>query len=252
MASALSAALASSLEDLAGRDLEPLDVAILDSGIDATHPDLAGRISAAYQVEVVDDQARVVASSLQDNNDVFGHGTAVASIVAGIAPNARLVDIRVLGPDNSGSGLALIAGLQWANELRCRVINMSLAASAKYSAQLHALCESAYRRGQIVVAAKRNMPLVDNGFPAEFTSVISVDRLDLGRLTEVHYLADSIIEFAAPGTNLTVAAPGGGHTVKTGTSFATPAVSGVCALLLGGYPDLRMFELKSLLKAMAP
>ncbi len=170
----LTAAVQVRPEALGKVRLRPVEVAILDSGIDASHPALRGRIVAAFRVEGGQKQPKV-RPARRKNNDDYGHGTAVASIIARIAPNARLVDIRVLGPDNQGSGAALIEGLRFAVERGSRIINMSLAATAEFAAGLHALCETAYYQNQVVVAAKRNMPLVDNGFPAEFSSCIGVD-----------------------------------------------------------------------------
>src|SRR5580700_7424686 len=86
-----------SWEELAGMELAPIDVAILDSGIDATHPILAGRIIEAYGVETFEGREQVVALPNDSDNDLFGHGTSVGSIVARVAPNARLYDVRVLG-----------------------------------------------------------------------------------------------------------------------------------------------------------
>jgi len=249
MTLSFASVLGARFQDLASRALEPVEVAILDTGVDATHPELAGRVAASLAVEMIDGKPEVREHAPVENADVYGHGTAVASIVARLAPNARIVDVRILGPDNSGSGAALVAGLQAAVARRCRVINMSLAAQAKFADQLHVLCETAYRQNQIVVAAKRNMPLVDNGFPAEFSSCISVDREKFASSFRVHYRGDDPIEYAAHGEDVEVAAAGGGFTTKTGTSFATPAVSAVCALLVGADPSLRPFEVKTLLKA---
>jgi subtilisin len=97
----------------------------------------------------------------------------------------------------------------------------------------------------------RNMPLLDHGYPAEFTGSVSVDSAQTERLLDLLYHAGEIIEFAARGEEVEVAAPGGGLTTKTGTSFAGPLVAGLCALLLGRRPDLRPFEVKTLLKAYA-
>lgn len=231
--------------------LEPVDVAVLDSGIDATHADLADRIAPALRVDMIEGAATLVEVAGPTNQDVFGHGTAVASLIAKTAPNARIIDIRVLGSDNKGAGDALLAGLTAAVERKIKIINMSLAATAKFAPQLAALCDTAYRQGQIVVAAKRNMPLADNGYPAELSASISVDRMKLESLSRIVYRANAPIEYCAHGEDVVVAAPGGGYTTKTGTSFATPVVSGMCALLLGAYPDLRPFEVKAILKAFA-
>jgi subtilisin family serine protease len=248
---ALVAALEGALADLAARPLAPIEVAVLDSGVDATHPDLAGRVRAAFAVEIVKGRSEVVAKAADRNHDVFGHGTGVASIIAKQAPNASIVDYRVLDADNTGAGDALVAALDAAVTRGCRVINMSLAAKREFGPRLLAHCERAYREGLVVVAAKRNMPLADLGFPAEYTAVIGVDRASFPSLSIVRYQPKSVIEFVGHGEQVVVAAPGGGYTTKSGTSFATPAIAGLVALLLGAYPDLRPFEIKSILKARA-
>jgi len=232
------------------RNLHPVEVSVLDSGIDAAHADLAGSCVDAVAVELNDDGLAVVPMPPNANNDLFDHGTAVASIVRKVAPNTRIVDVRVLGLSNTGAGDALVAGLKWAIKRRSPIINMSLAASPRFSSKLAALCEVAYRQGQVVVAARRNLPLTDDGFPAELSSAISVDRKTMEFL-KIGYRVPDPIEFEAHGDSLVVAAPGGGYAVRTGTSFATPAVAGMCALLLGVDPTLRPFELKTLLKAAA-
>ena len=172
--SSIERALQANLKALRRRRLAPVQVAVVDSGIDATHPALRGRVAGAWRVVQRGKAVRVVKVRRPRNNDVFGHGTAAGGIVAAIAPNARLLDIRVLDERNLGSGPALLAGFGQAIATGARLINLSLACVAQYAPQLHELCERAYRRSQIVVAARRNMPLADNGFPAEFSSCISV------------------------------------------------------------------------------
>lgn len=246
----LRRALGETLGSLAARTLAPVDVVVIDSGIDSSHAELAGRIVRAHRIEIVEGKPHVVDVPIPSNGDAYGHGTAVASVIAKVAANARIVDVRVLGSDNKGGGEILLAGLELAIRERIPVINMSLAATAKFSAQLAALCETAYRQGQVVIAAKRNQPLFDNGFPAELSSSISVDRARLDSLRKLVYRPQPI-EFAAHGEDVVVAAPGGGYTTKTGTSFATPVLSGICALVLGAFPELRPFEVKAILKAYA-
>jgi len=247
----LRAALKVSLEHLRSRRLAPVTVAIVDSGIDATHRALRGRVVHAARIKETDDGCRVAVARTQRNADVYGHGTAVAGIIASIAPNARLVDVRVLDEQNICSGEALIEGFRYAIEQSVRIINMSLACTAKFAPQLNALCETAYRHNQIVVAAKRNMPLQDYGFPAELSSCISVDMGKFRTPFHILFRDNQVIQFVAHGEEVVVAAAGGGTTTMTGTSFATPAVSGLCALLAGAHPDLRPFDVKSLLRAFA-
>jgi subtilisin len=251
MAKSLLSALSIKFPDLTSRPLEPVSVAVIDSGIDATHPALAGKVLEAYGVEKSGEEFKVVKGRVPENADLYGHGTAVASIICGLAPNARLIDIRVLDTLNVGAGEALLAGFNHAVTQRIRILNMSLAAKAAFAAKLHPLCETAYHRNQLVIAARRNMPLMDDGFPAEFSSSLGVD---LGKfLSQFHlkFRPDHCIEFIAHGEEVTVAAAGGGYTTMTGTSFATPAISGICALLVGAFPDLRIFEVKSILRWFA-
>lgn len=246
-----SALSLTALQELQSHQLEPVTVAVVDSGVDATHPELLGRITSAVAIEENEGAIVTISGDARANADVYGHGTAVASIVTRISPNALILDIRVLNRTNACSGDVLLAGLAHAVEARARVINMSLAAKASYAPQLRELCETAYRQNQLVVAARRNMPLLDDGFPAEFSSSIGVDIGKLSSLFGVLFRPDGPIEFAAHGESIDVAAAGGGRTTVTGTSFATPAVSGLCALLVGAYPDLRPFDVKSALRAFA-
>ena len=250
MSTMFGAALEASWQELAERNLAPVDVAVLDSGVDATHPALSGRIAEAWGVETSGGSAAVTPLA-EANNDLFGHGTAVASIIARIAPNARLHDVRVLGRSNTGAEEALIAGVEHAVSRGWAVLNLSLAARDTLREPLSRLCERAYYRGQLVVAARRNLPIGGDGLPAELSACIGVD---LGEFEAPHSFGFRMgypIELMAVGKEVPAAAAGGGWTTMTGTSFATPAVSGLCALLLGAYPGLQPYEVKSLLRAKA-
>lgn len=230
--------------------LETIDVAVIDSGVDATHPDLAHRVVSQWTVEEAEGRLTAIELETGTNNDTFGHGTAVAGIIARIAPNARIHDIRVLDARNRGDPTASLVAFRHVLAKRHRLINMSLAIPASQREPLFKLCESAYQRNQIVVAAKRNVPVTDEGLPAEFSSVISIDNHAVPEMG-LRFIDQGLIEFATLGNELTVPAPGGGYTVKTGTSFATPTVTAMCCLFLGRWPALRQFELKTILKARA-
>jgi subtilisin family serine protease len=241
--------LGESFEGLRARALAPVDVAVVDSGVDATHPDLAGRVVRQFHVDWTEGGTEVLERQVPECSDTFGHGTAVASIIARMAPNARIWDIRVLGGNNSGKGEILVAGFRYAIDQQIRVVNLSLASTAKFASQLAEICEKAYRANILVVAAKRNVPVADNGFPAELSTCVGVDSGNFGTNLKVKFTGGSPIEFMAHGEDIEVAVPGGGHRRQTGTSLATPTVTGLCALLLGAYPALRPFEIKAVLKA---
>jgi subtilisin family serine protease len=247
----LTAALSEPWEELVRRARSPVDVAILDSGIDATHPALAGRIASAWGAGPASNGATVAALAPDANNDLYGHGTAVASIVARLAPNARLHDVRVLGTTNSSGADELIAGLAHAVEQGWPVLNLSLAAREDARGALQELCERAYYRGQIVVAARRNVPIGNEGLPAELAACIGVEIGSLSEPYDYRFTLGQPIELAALGEGVLVAQPGHGWTTVTGTSFATPAISAVVAVLLGADPGLQSYEVKAILKNRA-
>jgi subtilisin len=247
-ATPLLEALTTPMEAWWARSLQPIDVAVLDSGIDATHKDLEGRVAAAFRVERGKSGLKWHKVPQGTNNDVFGHGTAVGSIIAKLAPNARLIDVRVLGTDNSATAACFIHALKEAVQRRWPVLNLSLALSAKFAAEARPICETAWHQGQVIVSAKRNMPVVDLGLPAEFGTSISVDTDELSDARHIRFLPGEVIEFVALGENVTVAAPGGGYTTLSGTSFATPTVSALCAVMLGAFPGLLPFEVRTILK----
>jgi len=228
-----------------------VEVAVIDSGVDARHPRLAGRISRACVVGK-NKKGEIVFREIRgkDSRDNYGHGTAVAGIIADLAPSAKIVSVRVLDEYNSCTGDVLIAGLKWALDQNIRLLNMSLATSKPaYIPQLFELAERAYVQNSIIVAARRNMG--DLGCPAMFSSVISVDREEYVEKLRVHYRPRNMIEFDARGTEVKVLAPGGGYAMQTGTSFATPHVCGMVALLLEVFPDLTAMEAKAALKAFS-
>jgi subtilisin family serine protease len=131
------------------------------------------------------------------------------------------------------------------------IINMSLACPAKHAPELAKLCERAWYQGQLIVAAKRNVPITDDGFPAEFASCLGVDTAALASPFDFQFRDRGRIEMVALGENVPTTGLGGGYTTMTGTSFATPTVSALCARLLGAYPALRPFELRALLRTAA-
>jgi subtilisin family serine protease len=241
---------ASSFVELARQKLSPVVVAVLDSGVNAKHPALSGRVRSQWVVEDTPRGPRVRRLRRLADNDVSGHGTCVAGMVAQTAPNAEIVDVRVLDVHALGSARTLLAGFRWAVLHGVRVVNLSLACKAEYAAELHDICEMAYERNALVVAARRNMPLVDDGFPAQLSSCVSVDAGRFGTNHEVAYAPRGRIEFVGNGVDVTTPSAKGGTQVCTGTSFATPQVAGLCALLAGARPDLRPFEVKTLLKRM--
>jgi len=218
-------------------------VCILDSGIEAGHP-LVGEIQGAWAISIGEDEEPVVQEDT--DGDQCGHGTACAGIVRALAPDAELHSVRVLGAGYTGSGPVLLAGLRWAIDQGFDVINMSLSTTKKqFAAVLHELADSAYFRRTVLVASAHNMPV--ESFPWKFSSVVSVGSHELDDPHMLFSNPQPPVEFFARGVDLDVAWLGGATIRVTGNSFATPHVSGFCALVLGKHPELTPFQLKSVL-----
>lgn len=243
--------LATPLWELSALPLRKVRVAVLDTGIDASHPALRHRVIAATAyAKGPDDAIAAVPLSRRANNDPAGHGTGVAGVIAALAPNAVFHDRRVLDADSSGFGSVVVRGLADAIASDADVINVSVAFSKnRWWAETARLLEEAHALGKIVVASKRNFPRPDDlGLPAELPTAISVDAAAFPSPWLFRQFPRAKIGFAAHGHAVLTARPGGGWTRLTGTSFATPVVSALCALLLGAAPGLELFELKTLLK----
>jgi subtilisin len=221
-------------------------VCIVDSGVEPTHP-LVGAVARSVAVEVEGDETRVVED---DSGDLCGHGTACAAIVRSVAPECELTSVRVLGAGFSGSGVALMAGLRWAVEQRFDVVNMSLSTTKRrYADELRELVDAAYFGRSMIVASAHNMPV--ESYPWRFASVVSVGSHDEPDPLRWYVNPKPPVEFFARGVDLEVAWLGGGTIKSSGNSFATPHISGICALVLSKHPGLTPFQVKSILALSA-
>jgi subtilisin len=218
-------------------------VCILDSGIERGHP-LVGEIERAVAISVGEDDETIVEDD--EEGDLCGHGTACAGIVRALAPRCSLVSVRVLGAGYTGSGPVLLAGLRWAIEQGFDVINMSLSTTKQqFAGLLHELADSAYFKRTVLVASAHNLPV--ESYPWRFSSVISVGSHEGPDSLDYYYNPEPPVEFFARGVGIDVAWLDGGELRVTGNSFATPHISGICALVLGAHPELTPFQLKNVL-----
>jgi subtilisin family serine protease len=217
-------------------------VCILDSGVEAGHPQV-GRVDGAVVVTVDGDETAIAED---DVGDECGHGTACAGIVRSIAPECELWSVRVLGAGYTGSGDALLAGLRWAVEQGFEVVNMSLSTTKRRFAEvLHELADSAYFGRTTLVASAHNLPV--ESYPWRFASVISVGSHEDPDPLVFYANPEPPVEFFARGVDVRVAWLGGSTIRCTGNSFATPHLSGICALVRSKHPELTPFQLKSVL-----
>ena len=222
-------------------------VCLLDSGIESGLPKV-GEVRRAVVVEADDDgRAHVVEDT---EGDVFGHGTACAGIIRSLAPDVELSSVRVLGPNNRGSGALMLTGLQWALEDGQQVINMSLSTSKQELLDaLRLLTDGAYFKRTTIVASAHNMAV--ESYPWRFSSVISVGSHEDADPMLFYCNPEPPVEFFGRGLDIEVVWKGGETLRTSGNSFATAHITGICALIRSKHPDLTPFELKSVLRLTA-
>jgi len=211
-------------------------VAVLDTGIDATHPDLDGRLLPGYNAVADSDQTNDIADGQDDDGDglvdeMSGHGTHVAGIVAEVAPDAGVLPVKVLNSDGVGDAFFVAAGIYFAVDAGSDVLNLSL--SSTFDARIGAEAVSyAADQGVLVVAAAGN---ADRDDPAEYPSIYS-DAVSVAATGPDDAKADFSnyhrrVDLSAPGMDIVSAFPGGSYVSWSGTSMAAPFVSGTAALI---------------------
>jgi type VII secretion-associated serine protease mycosin len=224
---------------------EGVTVAVIDTGVDATHPDLRGNVLPG--LDLYDDRSK-------GRVDRQGHGTGMASLIAGhghgprgrdgvlgVAPKAKILPVTI---KKDGAPLiaptALAAGIHWAIDAGADVINVSL--SSSFNDELNRAVERAYRSNVIVVAAAGNDDEILVGYPAAHAGSVSVNGVDkegvISKKASVPGTLDRLVSLAAPGQDIVLAVPGGRYNTATGSSNATAIVSGAVALIKAEYPDL--------------
>jgi subtilisin family serine protease len=229
-----------------GRDVV---VAVIDSAIDQTHPDLAGAVAQSFDAVGTPDRG------------VGFHGTAVAGIIraqgvmAGAAPQASILAVRAFRVRNAGEAAettswTLLRALEWAVENKANVLNLSFVGPKEDA--LHIALKSAAARGVVAVAAAgNNGPKAAPAYPAAYPEVIAVTAIDAKDQRYAEANRGSYIAFAAPGVDILAPVEKGKHSYLSGTSFATAYVSGIVALLLERNRELDMRAVVELMTAGA-
>ncbi len=202
-------------------------VAVVDTGIDSSHPDLKANYAGCYNA------VKSGASCMDDN----GHGTHVSGTiagvldgkgVAGVAPQARLYAVKVLKADGSGGLVSIIKGILWCAKNDIQVANMSLGAPIGTIFMRMAVNYAVGKGVTIVAAAGNDGKGVD--CPACYSSSIAVSASDSsGKIADFSSRGDQV-DFIAPGVSVKSSIPGGGYSWYSGTSMAAPHMSGLAAL----------------------
>lgn len=222
-------------------------VAIIDSGIEASHPAVGGPVQGYISIS---SGPQGLVSDTSPHEDAYGHGTACAGIIRSFAPECELYSVQVLGPALTGTGMVFAAGLRWAIENGMHVCNLSLGTTKReFFALLHELADMASFRNIMLVTAANNMPIPS--FPAMYASVISVAAHEGKEPGVFYYNPRPPVEFGAPGIDVRVAWRDGGWITATGNSFAAPHISGVVARILSKHPDLNPSQMKVVLRALS-
>jgi len=219
-------------------------VAVVDTPIDATHPDLAGVVEASFDASGAADKPHA-------------HGTGIASVIAahgkltGAAPGVRILAAHAFSSAaSSGTSLNVLKGLDWAGKAKAHIVNMSFAGPA--DAELHDMLTALRANGAVLIAAVGNAgPKSAPLYPAADPSVIAVTATDMDDKPFVQANRGTHIAVAAPGVNILAAAPDGGYQMPSGTSFAAAQISGIAALLLERNPKLDAASIRRILMATA-
>nr|WP_321352604.1 S8 family peptidase [uncultured Methanoregula sp.] len=224
----------------AGNKGEGVKVAVIDTGIDYTHPDLKDVYAGGYNF-------------VDDNNDPMddnSHGTHCSGIIAatgskkgiyGTAPGVRLYGVKVLDKWGYGSMSDVVEGIYWAKNNSMKVASMSLGSSWDSQA-MHDAVNNATENGVLIVAAAGNSGSVTGvgetmGYPAKYDNVLAVAAVNKHNRRAIWSSTGFNIGVSAPGVKIRSTVTGGNYATYSGTSMATPHVAGVAALVYSAHPQ---------------
>ncbi|GAA1597050.1 S8 family peptidase [Actinoplanes couchii] len=231
-------------------------VAVIDTGVDANHPDLRGTVLPGYDATVRK------AGVSRDGN---GHGTHVAGTIAAltgndvgisaVAPDARILPVKVLSDSGSGNMSDTATGIVWAADNGAQVINMSLGGTTRVTAVSTAIAY-ARSRGVTVVAAAGNERAAGSpaSYPGADAGVIAVAATDAADKVAPYSNAGSYVDVAAPGSSILSTYPtalGAQYRSLSGTSMAAPHVAAAAALLKSTQPKLTPDQIEAALESSA-
>jgi subtilisin family serine protease len=226
---------------------DPIRVAVIDTAIDETHPDLAGAVEARFDA---------IGGGAPRS---FDHGTSIAGAIAargrlkGVAPNARILSARAFDTEGGkalGDTASIIGALNWAAKQKARVVNMSFAGAP--DPDLSKNLASACRDGLTLVGAAGNAgPASPPLYPGADPNVVAVTATDAEDRLYAKANIGPYIAVSAPGVDVILPAPRGAYALETGTSVSAALVTGVAALLLERRPAMTPAEIRKLLMTTA-
>lgn len=231
-----------------GRD--DLIIAILDTGIDRHHQDLADKLVEGYNA----------IDGTDDVDDEHGHGTHVAGIasavtnnlagIAGVSWQNKLMPVKVLNHEGEGGLYELINGIYWATDHGADVINLSLG-DDEPSELLYEAIRYAYEHNVILVAASGNDNVDIPMYPAAYPEVLAVSSVNQNKERSSFSNYGHYIDVAAPGEHIPGTFTDNQYVIMSGTSMAAPHVTGLAALIRSRYPQLSNRDVMNLIRQTA-
>ena len=225
-------------------------IAVLDTGVEVSHPALRG-LALRDDVILEGDGPRV---SISDGAgvDAYGHGTAIAGIIRKIAPRVEIGSFRVLGSDLASRSAIIAAGARLAMERGYHILNCSFGCrgDAAFVLSFKDWVDEAYLRRVHVVSACSNVDIDRREWPSHFPTVVSVNmaRTDAGVF---FHLPGHLVEFATGGQGVQAPWIGGGMKTVTGSSYAAPVMTALLARMLSQSGAMHPVIAKSVLRELA-
>jgi subtilisin family serine protease len=225
-------------------------IAIIDSGVDSTHPDLSSKLAPGWNF----------LTGTSNTADDYGHGTAVAGViaaatnngigVAGVSWNNPIMPLVVIDSTGNGTYSNVASAIQYAADHGARIINISLGGSVA-SSTLQSAVNYAWSKGAVIFAASGNSSTSTPMYPAACTNVVAVSATEPNGTFATFSDYGSYIELSAPGDSILTTNSGGGYGYWAGTSFSSPIVAATAALALSVQPGLSASALVNLLEQNA-
>jgi hypothetical protein len=223
-------------------------IAVIDSGVDPVHPDLSAKLIPGYNF----------LGGNTDTHDVLGHGTAVAGVaaaitndsmgVAGVAWENAIMPLVVLDASNYASYANIASAITYAADHGAKVINISIGGSS-YSSTLQSAVDYAWNHGLVIAACAMNYSTSTPYYPAALAHVLAVSATDQNDQPASFTDYGNWISLAAPGTSIYTTTNGGGYGYWQGTSFSSPQVAALAALLFSLNPSLTNTQVVNLMKS---
>jgi subtilisin family serine protease len=231
-------------------------VAVLDTGIDASHPEIDGRVTATYEFNIEEQQTKALDKSI----DTDGHGTHVAGLICGktvgVAPAASVMN-GILIPKGKGTLANFVIALEWAAlQTEVQIVNIS-AGIRGWVDGMQSVISDLLLVGVLPVVAIGNEGRNHSRSPGNYAEVVSVGSINRDNKVSSFSSGGSIVtperqqyfvpDLVAPGEGVFSSVMGGGYEAWDGTSMATPIVSGIAALLIERYRDMTVSDLQEAL-----